>query len=418
MFTGRLPALLSLPLMAFLMALGAGIPFPDILSVVLKDGAVRLAPAFTTVMFGAVLAVLIYETGIAEYIIKRAAEFSGDNPLFISFFLVAIVAVLFTTLGGLGAVIMVATLVFPVLLSVGIPPLLAGCIFLMGLSLGGTFNVANWVVYKEVLGLSISEISAFALKFGVCFAVVVFLFLVLEIRRTKRSSFWALSSDARLSPLSFATPVLPVLLVLIFSKDRAWLPGSLRFDFPILPAMMTGIVWGLLTTKPKEGSRANLLSKCILKGVSDSAPAVALIIGIGMVVSLFEYKPAGADTTLVSQHLSPYVSSIFPRGPLGYVLFFTIFAPLALYRGPLNVWGMGMGIAGLLKSLNLASPGAIMAALLSVGMIQGVCDPTNTHNVWIANFLKVDVGQILKKTLPWMWVLAVMGLILGAVGYF
>jgi len=59
-----------------------------------------------------------------------------------------------------------------------------------------------------------------------------------------------------------------------------------------------------------------------------------------------------------------------------------------------------------------------MGAFMSTGMIQGVSDPTNTHNVWIANYTNTDVQDILKRTLPYMWVLAFIGLILSAVLYY
>ena len=60
------------------------------------------------------------------------------------------------------------------------------------------------------------------------------------------------------------------------------------------------------------------------------------------------------------------------------------------------------------------SHAAVMAVLLSVGQIQGVCDPTNTHNVWIANYVGVDVQQILRATLPFVWVTSAFGLLIGA----
>ena len=95
-----------------------------------------------------------------------------------------------------------------------------------------------------------------------------------------------------------------------------------------------------------------------------------------------------------------------------YVIIFSIFAPLALYRGPLNIWGMGFGLGKLMAVVMPAA--AVMAALLSVGQIQGVCDPTNTHNVWIANHLGLEVNQILKRTMLYVWAGVVVALTIGA----
>jgi len=55
-----------------------------------------------------------------------------------------------------------------------------------------------------------------------------------------------------------------------------------------------------------------------------------------------------------------------------------------------------------------------MGLLLSVGQIQGISDPTNTHNVWLANEMRVDVQKVLYNTLPYTWIIAVAGLIASA----
>ncbi|MEM8713595.1 MAG: citrate transporter, partial [Planctomycetota bacterium] len=60
---------------------------------------------------------------------------------------------------------------------------------------------------------------------------------------------------------------------------------------------------------------------------------------------------------------------------------------------------------------------AIMAMLLSVGQIQGICDPTNTANVWIAHHQGVDVNALLLRTLPFVWGSVFVGLFLAASWY-
>ena len=79
---------------------------------------------------------------------------------------------------------------------------------------------------------------------------------------------------------------------------------------------------------------------------------------------------------------------------------------------------MGTGFIGLLLATRSLPALAIMAAFMSVGQIQGVCDPTNTHNVWIANYLNVTTQKILKKTIPYIWIVAIIGLIVAGIRYF
>jgi C4-dicarboxylate transporter len=79
---------------------------------------------------------------------------------------------------------------------------------------------------------------------------------------------------------------------------------------------------------------------------------------------------------------------------------------------------MGAGLIGLMVSSKALPAVTIMAALMSVGQIQGVCDPTNTHNVWIANYLNLNVQDILRKTIIYMWILAAIGLVIAGFRYF
>ena len=58
-----------------------------------------------------------------------------------------------------------------------------------------------------------------------------------------------------------------------------------------------------------------------------------------------------------------------------------------------------------------------MALLLSVGQVQGICDPTNTANVWIANHQGIDVNTILFRTLPFVWVAVFLGLGVAGASY-
>jgi len=461
MYLNKLPALLALPIMAVLLILVAGIPYyywaqilhqplllelltksdpqgkealssaliltegkflpsllatlKDTLTIVLSEGAFRLHIAIFTVLFGAILAQIISKSGIAETLIKSAAELAGDKPFAIGLTLTLVIALLFTVLGGLGAVIMVATIVFPIMLSIGLSPMLVGCLFLLGLSLGGTFNLANWVLYKEVLGLSQSDVFKFASLLGVVFFIIILIFLFVELRRSSTFTHWSVSNkekeSERVAGIALLTPLIPLVLVLGFQIYNLGVSKDKQFVFPIIPAMIIGIVFGVLTTRKRGVSSINILTKSCFEGIADVAPAIILMLGIGMLLKSVTSYP-------VASFMAPLLRRVMPESGLTYIAFFVILAPLALYRGPFNLWGMGSGLVGIMLATKSLPPVTIMAALMSVGMIQGVCDPTNTHNVWIANYLSLDIQAILRKTLPYMWVLALLGLVIAGVRYF
>ncbi|WP_009610531.1 transporter [Caldanaerobacter subterraneus] len=406
MVTQKMPALLALPSMAIVIAIIAGMPLNYIFSNIIGAGAVRLQGAMAAAIFGAILAQIINKTGISDNIVRTAAELGGDRPIAVALAITFAVALIFTSLGGLGSVIMVGTIVLPILMSVGIEPVIAASLLLMGLNLGGLFNVMNYAFYQSALNLDMATIKSFALAFGIIAAVVLLLFIFINVPKKKTVAAWAMSTETqeekpRVSWYALLTPIIPVLLLFIWPlifKDAEGKP----IQIDIISAMLIGILYGILTTKPREIK--NLLTSSIIEGIKDVAPALGLMIGIGMLLLAVMDKTTAAL-------ISPIISKILPTSKIGYVLFFIILSPLALYRGPLNLWGLGSGVAALMISAGTLPPQAIMGALIATGNIQGVCDPTNTHNVWTAYFTNTDTTTILKKTLPYMLIVVLLDII-------
>jgi H+/gluconate symporter-like permease len=432
MMTRRLPALLALPAMAAAIALVGGMGVMDMLGTVIGEGAMRLATPIAAVIFGGALAQVVRRTGVAESIVKRAAELSGDNAVTVSLVVAAACVVLFMTLSGLGAVILVASLAFPVLLAVGVRPLAAGSLFLIAMSVGGVLNVVNWQFYIDALGVTQAQVRQYALVLFVPSLLAVLAYVMIDVRLAGRRHMWA--EDRRppapaVSPVRLATPIIPVLLILLPPVSRPLLnlvapslgyePGTeahealLGWEFPIVAAMVLGVLWGALLGPRPEGGRIQLITASLLEGIKDVAPAVGLMMGIGMLfmaVSSPEVKECLVTQDPATGEMTGPLTLLRVSSPVAYVLLWGAMAPLALYRGPLNVWGMGIGIAGVLVAGGVLPAGAAMAALMSVGHVQGVSDPTNTHNVWVGATLGVEVQDLLKRTLPYSWILAVVGL--------
>lgn len=476
MYLGKMPALLALPILAFALTLVAGVPFyyekssPDatcwqrlweavsssmalLFGTVVQQGIGRLQIAIFTIMLGGIFGQYLKLSGVGESLVRKVAELAGDRPFTLCLILTLVVSFLFTTLSGLGSVILVANIYFPVLLSLGVPPLTIACLFLMGFSLGGVFNIVNWRFYTDVLQMTPKEVIRFAVPFGILFLIVLIVFLVIEFKKarlhvpastlikTAIGTLLLCAAIAWMGSAELGQQAVPDwlhfgylgLLLLLFILPLL-LPGLgwiamlspfvpislvLVLGWDINPAFVVGILFLLVTvprmpeTKSETGmpasispGRGRLLIQATVEGLQNVAPAVAVMMGIGMVL-----VAVGQDAITAS--LNPLLMKILPSSGIGYILFFTLLAPLALYRGPLNLWGMGSGLMGLIQQSGLMGKASILAAFLSTGQIQGVCDPTNTHNVWIANQLKVELNAILKKSLPYMWALAFAGLLLG-----
>lgn len=402
MLTQRLSTVLSLIAMAILIALVAGVPVggtQGILVDIVEGGATRLGSAIAAVIFGAWLGQTMIQTGISHSMIAKAAELGGDKPMGVALALAVVVALIFTTVGHLGAVIMIGTIVLPILMSVGIDRLKAATIYLMAIATGIAMNLSNWQTYSSLANVDIGIIRQFAVIQVVITGVVAAAFIVLQTRKTATAE-WAVGGpgagpaptgvtptkvEARDVPAyALLTPIVPLIFVLVLK-------------WPIVPSLLLGTLYGALTTGARKSPA--VLTRAAVDGLRDGAPAIMLMISIGMVLKAVFHPQVRAA-------MEGLLQAIIPSSVIGYILFFALLAPLALYRGPLNMWGLGSGIVGLIISLGILSPAAAMAGFMSTERVQVAGDPTNTHNVWIADFTKVDVNAITKKLLPYLWLVA------------
>jgi hypothetical protein len=388
MIARKLPALLAVPLMALATAALAGVPVvsstagaPDLASVVTL-GAVKLAPVYATLFFGALLSRVVLSTGIAETLVTYAAEFGGDKPLVLSLLMCAVVAVLFTTVTGLGAIIMIGTIVLPVLMTVGVPRATSATLFLLAFGLGYILNIAQWKFYGTIFGVDRTAFQSYAFViFGIQAAVLVAYALV-RARAARDYATKVEPGDAprkRVGPLALITPVLPLVLLRGFGVDA-------------IVGFAVAALYGVLVTQPRIAVKT--LMAAWIRGIEDVAPATILMIGIGMLL-------VAANTSQVQAAVTPLVASVAPRTPLAYVVLFGLLSPLALYRGPLNPYGVGIGVYTVLAALHVLPAVALVGAVMAVVQVQNVCDPTNTQNVWVANFTGTGVERITRLLLPW-----------------
>ncbi len=468
MFFRLIPALLALPVMAFLIPLCAGVPLNDTIQYVIGQGAIKLHNAYTVAIFGSMLSILLQKTGVAENFIKKGAELAGDNPVMIAIIMLSLITVLFTTLGGLGAIIMVATIVLPIMSSIGIGSLTIVGIFLFGLSMGGILNAGNWAVYVDVMGLTVDQIRPFALTmFGLTFITalsyvtiqiyrdghdinfkrIVYLFsgfifvvAIITVAIMNLPDLWLKQIsemiDAAILAIKWVTAVTILFLFLLslrhaFARRKSrtnsiyWtayfspvipLLLILFFNMNFIAAFICGLFYGFLATYRKGG--LNTFIQAALEGGGVVMPAVVLMFGIGMLLNAI-MGPSGdwPGGWPVLNLLQPIMKQIMPVNGYMFVLLFSLLAPLALYRGPLNVWGMGYGLAAVFLASGM-NPGAVMGLLMAVGQIQGISDPTNTHNVWLANEMQVDVQKVLWNTIPYTWATAIFGLMIAAAMFY
>ena len=405
MMTKKLPAILALPLMGILIAAVAGVPFvsadadtQSITDFVLSKGAVKLAGTISVTIFGAIFAKAIQKEGISDAIIRKAAELAGDKPTAIALALTAAIAIIFTAMSGAGPVIMVSQIAIPLFLSAGIEPVVAASLILFGLNIGLLFNVSQYQLYVDTIGMDMNVILSTSAVMGVICVIVTIVYIVVNTRSAKKSAAWAAKAPAKtdVNPVALIMPLVPIVLV-FFLKWNAE------------TALLVSIIVTVLITKPKES--VQVLSSSVVEGIKDVAGVIGLMMGIGILLN-------GVSATQTSSLMQPIISAIVPSNPIVYVILFTILSPLALYRGPLNMYGLGSGLAKIMVSAGTLSASAVGMALRSTSVVQCVSDPTNTQNVIVADYANVDVNDILKSTLSYTMVMAFFILLYTAIALF
>ena len=404
MMARKLPTILALPIMAVGIALVAGIPFISsdaeqftIAKDVLEGGAMRMSTAIAGLIFGGWFGKVLTKVGVTHTIIRKAAELAGDKPLPIALAFLVVASLIFAASNGLGMVILVGTIIIPIMISTGVSPITAGTVLLLANGIGVTFSIGTLGVYIDTLGLPLETVTAYSWLCAIPLIVVAVVWIVFSVKfSAKTRKAWAMpaaepANEKNVRTIALSSPIIPVVLVF-------------AFKMPLVPAILIGIVVTLILSTPKNVIQ--LVTGAFVEGIQETAGATALMIGIGMIL-----KSVMAPE--VAAVLQPVISAMIPKSQIMFVLIFGLLSILAIYRGPLNVWGLGSGIVALLAASGM-NPVAAMVALRLDSNVQAVCDPTNSHNVWVSDFTKVDVNEYLKKTIVWIMISTLVGLVLAS----
>ncbi|WP_405625151.1 TRAP transporter large permease subunit [Streptomyces sp. NBC_00016] len=407
MLTRRLPTAFALVLLAVVIAFLAGAPLTgknSVLDTVLQEGAPTLAATMIAIILGSWLGKLLDETGIAGTLVRKIVEFGGDRPTVVALGVLAVSALVGTVTGSAPAAMLAGIIGIPAMIAVGVPKVTAAGTVLMGIAVGIPFELPVWQFFSTALELPIPTVRGFMVKLFPFALAAALAFVLVETRRRGTEHAWSLKSvDAR--PRSrradlgdapwyaLLAPAVPLVL-------------ALGFELAIIPSLLAGVLYALATTT-RPGEMNKRLLRTLYGGFEVAAPPIALFIAIG--VLLAAVKLPGAV-----EALEPLVKAVSPQNPVLFVLVFTLLVPLCLYRGPLNVFGLGAGIAGVLIATGIYPAAAVLGMATSYNQVFGVADPTSTQTVWSAQYAGVTPQQVMVRTLPYVWAVALGGLCVTA----
>ncbi|MFF1269070.1 TRAP transporter large permease subunit [Streptomyces anulatus] len=410
MLTRKLPTAFALVILAVVIAFVAGAPLTgenSVLDTVLQEGAPALGATMIAILLGSWLGRLLDETGIAGTLVRKIVEFGGDRPVVVALGVLAVSTLVGTVTGSAPAAMLAGIIGIPAMIAVGIPKVTAAGTILMGIAAGMPFELPIWQFFSTALELPVETVRGFMIKLFPFALAAAVLFVLVETRRHGVEHAWSLKS-ASARPVSrrkqlgdapwyaLLTPVVPLVL-------------ALGFEVAILPSMLAGILFALVTTtRPREMNKR--LLRTLYGSFEVAAAPIVLFIAIGILLAAVKLPGA-------VESLEPLVKAVSPQNPVLFVLVFTLLVPLCLYRGPLNVFGLGAGIAGVLIAAGIYPAVAVLGLATSYNQVFGVSDPTSTQTVWSAQYAGVTPQQVMLRTLPYVWAVALGGFCVTAASY-
>ncbi len=385
-------------------ALGGAVTWTDINTTIFDGGPTGFGPTAIYIIFGSWFGRILVETGIAGTIIRNAVELGGDKPGLTCLLLNLVTALIFTTSYGPGAVVAIGVIVFPIMLSLGIPKPLASGSFCMSVGCGLYFNqsLLNQAAGTMMVGEEKYTIGAEWYTFAIVAFIVHFLSIVAMVllNSKKKSHAWAASSGAvnnkNVPAIAMITPILPVLFAVVLKLS-------------MIPSILVSVIFALIATgNVKSWNKiADLVQKTFHDGVAD----VGLVLAFLMFLQMF-CKVAG----LVKGLLAPIIAPVLPSSMFMMFLLFGLFGILAMYRGPLTIWGAGTALFVIVAEAT-GWPLSVLYPLFYIPCCTintNIC-PTQSWNMWAIGYTQVSVKDFMKTTLPFGLICA---FILELVAYF
>src|SRR4029077_17933084 len=127
-------------------------------------------------------------------------------------------------LNGLGAVIMVGSIVLPIMMTIGVPRKISATMFLMAFALGFIFNIVNWKFYTQYFGVNQQQMYGYAIDLAAIDLIALLVYAVISFRSARGYAAWAVRAkdEPQTRPVpayALITPILPIVLYFAFHLD-------------------------------------------------------------------------------------------------------------------------------------------------------------------------------------------------------
>lgn len=389
-------------IMAILWTIIGLIPFNTAIVDVFSKPVEGYGATAVVIIFGSWFGRVLVDTGIAENISKKTLKIAGNKPVIAAILVCIATTFIFTSAFGVGSVIAIGVIILPILFSLGIPRNIAVSAFTIAIGAGMYVNI---VLFKQMqLFFPSVKYDANYLKFGIAAAavqvIVLIVMLLFNSRKIVKGEKEVLEKTGEkelksVPAISYIVPIIPILMTILFK----WQP---------IPSLLLATLLGLLLTgklKTWKGS-LEIINATIKQAVSDIA---------GLLMMLFALTMFSAAAAKDAQNFTSILSSVVPHSTVIIAIAIAILCPIALFRGPLNVWGAGSATAAILAAMNIF-PAKFLFPLLYIPAIMAISTcPTQSWNLWSINYSKIEIKKFLKTGFAWCWIAAAINEVLAVI---
>lgn len=390
--------------MAIVWSVVGMVPADQVIQKVFAEPALNYGPTIIYIVFGSWFGRVLVDSGIAPAISEETNKVGKKHPLLAGVLVLLVTAFIFVSAYGVGSVIAIGVILLPIMLSVGIPRDVALSAFSMAI---GAPMYLNVVLYNQIKAFFPHAVyGGKYLVFGwvamavQLVAVIIFLFLNRkQIDPTRaQQNLDIIGAEVKndkvvkVPKIAFVVPVIPVLMNMLFGWDA-------------IPALTLATLLAMLLTGKLKGYQnfVTFLNKTVQQSISDIA---------GLIMFLMALIMFSRAAQMDAGRFRPLFAAILPHDHLILAVALGILAPLALFRGPLHVWGAGAATAAVLSGTGLFND-AFLLPLLYVPSIMAVStDLTQSWNVWGLEYMKVESKSFLKNGVAVMWVVSIINEVL------
>lgn len=382
-------------IMALLWSIIGLVPFNVVIQDVIAKPALNYGPTIIYIVFGSWFGRVLVDSGIAGSISAQTEKVGRKAPILAAILVVLVTVLIFSSAYGVGSVIAIGVILIPILLSIGVPKKVAIPAFTMAI---GAPMYINVVLFNQIKAFFPSvSFSGKYLIFGLAAMSVqligVIIFILVNSKSIKNGKIETIATNSQVEfkkthPITFIVPIIPVALNMFFHWDA-------------IPALLLATIIALLLTgqmKSYTGLVA-FINKTVSQAINDISGLIIFLMALVMF--------AGAATVNVP-HFKGIIEVILPHSPLVLAIAVGILAPLALFRGPLHVWGAGAATAAVLAATGTFPPIFLLPLLYTASIMAVSIDLTQSWNTWALTYSKLETKEYLKMGIPVMWLVSIV----------